>query len=317
MIEELIRRAAAGEFAAEYELEQLATETPAALTPHLPDLLAADSWFPPKLYRTAGDDLQQAVVTMIDEGASDLNALLLILAHTRGPVAENAFRRWREQPPPGAHELFIGPADYMVEGGWMLDDGRARELCGRTAYALRPDPERTVEPPAQGECPWCRAPLWTVLDVDTGDRRVAEALAHTGWNGRLRIVTCQGCYAYTTLYSTVSPDGRSGLSDHSAAPVRVLDDQSPPETLRKVPGELLTDPGMSAGGWDMTVPSIGGYPEWIGDAEYPACPACARTMDYIGMEEAQDPQGEPITEGTTYLFLDASCGLAATIYQQT
>lgn len=287
------------------------------LTPHLPDLLAAGILYPAKLYRTAGDDMQRAIVTMIDDGASELNALLLILAHTRGPVAENAFRRWQEQPPPGANELFIGPADYTPEGGWILENGQARELCGRTAYSLEPDPDRTVEPPAQGECPWCRAPLWTVLDIDTGDRRVTQALAHTGWSGRLRIVTCQGCYAYTTLYSTVSPDGRSGLSDHCAEPVRIIDDQSPPATLRKGPGRLLTDPGMSAGGWDMTTPSIGGHPEWIDDAQYPTCPLCARTMDYIGLEQAQDPDGDPIAEGTTYLFLDAPCGLAATIYQQT
>ncbi|QFG21119.1 hypothetical protein [Actinomadura sp. WMMB 499] len=201
----------------------------------------------------------------------------------------------------------------MPEGGWTLENGRARELCGRTAYSLEPTADRTVEPPARGRCPWCRAPLWTVLDIDTGDRRVAEALAHTGWSGRLRIVTCQGCYAYTTLYSTVSPDGVSGLSDHSSAPVRILDDQSPPATLRKAPGEFLT----SARGPDMTTPSIGGHPEWIDDAEYPTCPICARTMDYIGLEQAQDPEGTPIAEGTTYLFLDATCGLAATIYQQT
>jgi hypothetical protein len=317
MIKDLILRAAAEEFDAEYELERLADETPSTLTPHLPSLLAAGVLRPAKLYRTAGDDMQRTIVTMIDDGASDLNALLLILAHTRGPVAENAFRRWQEQPPPGADDLCVGPADYMPEGGWTLENGRARELCGRTAYSLKPDPDKTVEPPAQGECPWCRAPLWTVLDIDTGDRQVAEALAHTGWSGRLRIVTCQGCHAYTTLYSTVSPDGRSGLSDYSAGPIRVIDDQSPPVTLRKVPGELLTDPDMSAGGWDMTTPSIGGHPQWVDDAEYPTCPICARTMDYIGLEEAQDPEGEPIAEGTTYLFLDASCGLAATIYQQT
>ncbi|MFI0357476.1 hypothetical protein [Actinomadura sp. 9N407] len=317
MITDLIVRAAAEESEAEYELERLADETPSLLSPHLPDLFAAGVLYPVKLYRTAGDDLQRAVVAMIDDGASELNSLLLILAHTRGPVAESAFRRWREQPPPGADELFIGPADYMREGGWILEKGRVRELCGQTAYSLEPDTDRTVEPPAQGECTWCRAPLWTVIDVDTGDRRVAEALAHTGWSGRLRIVTCQGCHAYTTVYSTVSPDGSSRLSDHSAEPIRILDDLSPPVTLRKVPKELLTTPDMSVGGWDMTVSSIGGYPGWIDDAEYPACPVCTRTMDYIGLEQAQDPEGEIIAEGTTYLFLDASCGLAATVYQQT
>ncbi|GGV43012.1 hypothetical protein GCM10010182_79670 [Actinomadura cremea] len=237
--------------------------------------------------------------------------------NTRGPVAEDAFRRWREEAPPGADELFIGPADYMPEGGWVLENGRARELCGRIAYSLEPDPDRTVEPPAQGECPWCRAPLWTVLDVDTADRRVAEALAHTGWSGRFRIVTCQGCHAYTTLYSKVSPDGRAGLSDHSAEPLRIIDDRSPPATLRKVPKELLTDFDMSVGGWDMASPSIGGHPERIDDASYPACPICARTMDYVGLEMAQDAEGVLVAEGTTYLFLDASCGLAATVYQQT
>ena len=317
MIRDLIVRAAAEEFDAERELERMADEAPSMLTPHLPDLLAAGVLHPAKLYRTAGEDVQRAVVTMIDDGASDLNALLLVLAHTRGTVAEAAFRRWQVQLPPGADDLYIGPADYMPEGGWALENGRARELCGRTAYSLEPAPDMAVESAAEGECPWCRAPLWTVLDIDTGDRRVAEALAHTGWSGRLRIVTCQGCYAYTTLYSTVSPDGESGLSDHSAEPVRIIDDQSPPAPLRKVPGKLLTDPDMSAGGWDMTTPSIGGHPEWIDDAQYPTCPNCARTMDYIGLEQAQDPDGELVAEGTTYLFLDASCGLAAAIYQQT
>ncbi|MEU8359235.1 hypothetical protein AB0C27_24770 [Nonomuraea sp. NPDC048882] len=34
------------------------------------------------------------------------------------------------------------------------------------------------------------------------------------------------------------------------------------------------------------------------------------------LEEAQDAEGDPIAEGATYLFLDASSDLATTIYQQ-
>ncbi|MER7790183.1 hypothetical protein [Streptomyces sp. NPDC097640] len=308
-LEDLMVRAIAARDGDAPELEELARTAPESLAPHLPRLLAADVVYPAVLYCAADDETQRDLVAQADaggKGALRLNHLLSALAQTRGPVAEEAFRRWRDQPPPGADKLFVTPAEYMPEGGWMLEGDRARELCGPVAHHLVAEESEEVEESRipQERCQGCGAALWTALDLDTADARVAGALVHAGWSGRLRLVVCYGCAVDDAdpVFIRVGPDGTSRLSD-PPEPGTGLPAAGAP-TVRMVPGHRSGPCPVDS--------AIGGRPVWIDDAEYPECPACGKLMAYIAQIDMQDIGH---MAGYHTFFLDTGCGLAAMVSQ--
>ncbi|SBT37416.1 hypothetical protein [Micromonospora auratinigra] len=313
MIDELVRAAAREEPGALEELERVAAAGPDRLAPHLDQLIELEVLWPPTLYRAAGADVVRRLVERVESGryAEQLDRLLLILAHTRDPLAEAALRRWDGTPPPGASRLHIGALAYALQGGWALGrDGGSRELCGPVAYRL--EFSAAVADPAG--CPWCGSPLWPVVDLDTADPRVAAALAHTGWRGRLRLTTCHLCSCYTTLFTEVTPDGGATWSTRNVPPGHLPRWTEDPPAVSAVPGPPRATP-YQADAWSRGGSTLGGHPQWIQDAEHPSCPTCDEPMDHVGMVGGADL--DDLGEGAYYLHLHASCGVAAVNYQQS
>ncbi|MEU7934147.1 hypothetical protein [Micromonospora echinofusca] len=316
MIEELVRAAGAGDDAALEELIEIAAAEPTRLVGHLSQLLDAGVLWPPTLYRGATGDVVRRIIDDVDAGRAPhrLNHLLLILAHASDPHAEQALRRWQEQPPAGSDKLHVGALAYAHQAGWTVaPDGSRRELCAPTAYRLIPN---KVRRPADGPaCPWCASPLWTIADLDTATPEVGEVLAHTGWAGRLKIVTCHLCACYTTLCCKVTPDGEAvwwaGNSRPDYAPV-TTEPEDPPAVLPAI-GSRRASPS-EASAWDEGGSTLGGHPDWIQDAEHVDCPACRQPMDYLGLVGGADVD---FGEGAYYLHLHAPCGFAAVNYQQS
>ena len=314
MIQDLLTAAAHGDYDAIGELEKVAAAGPDRLAPHLHQLLDLGILWPPTLFRAADSGVVQRVIDRVDCGRhdADLNRLLLVLAHTRDPLAEAAFRRWSAVPPPGTDKLHVGPLEYAKQGGWTLHpDGTRRELCGPVAYRLIPIAAPQVAGGAP--CPWCGSPLWPILNLDTDDPRAAQALAHTGWQGRLRITTCSLCACYTTLYSRVTPDGGSVWSPHNSPPSYLPRSTEDPPALLPTIGEPRATP-YQASAWDEGGSTLGGHPQWIQDAEHADCAACGQPMDYVALVGGADLD---FGEGAYYLQLHAPCGLAAVCYQQS
>jgi hypothetical protein len=317
MIEELVRRAAAEDDDAIEELCVIADVDPRRLTPHLGLLLDLDVLWPAKLYRAADTDVVRRVVEQIDGGRTPdrLNHLLVILAHSAHPLAENAMRRWSTEPPAGADELPVGALSYAREGGWTVDpDGNRRDLCGDTAYRWV---MRTTSRGANGSnCPWCASPMWTAADLDTTEPTTGAAMAHTGWSGRLVIETCHFCACYTTLYSRVTPAGTAIWWTGNTRPGYLPGAAEPedPPTLLPVSGPALPSP-YQASAWDRGGSTLGGRPDWIQDAEHADCPGCGQLMDYVGLIGGADL--DDFGEGAYYLHLHEPCGFAAVNYQQS
>ncbi|WP_329256916.1 hypothetical protein OG417_17825 [Actinoallomurus sp. NBC_01490] len=306
MIAELVDRVLSGDDDAAWELEEATEDDLAVLRPHLVRLLDADVYLPERMFRAAGEDVQREAVARIDMGGTRNFQLFRVLAETRGPVVESAFVRWRKEPPPGIEAGVL--ASFLAGSGWDFDDdGRAREICGTTAYGLAP---AGTTAPSSDRCPWCGGELWTALDVDTADPRVAGALAHTSWRGRLRIVTCFLCALHGTRYVEVTPDGGAAWSAYTGEPPdgRVLVAEPPPR-VRLTPGEQLPDLHFAGGS------ALGGRPWWLQDPEYPACPACGKVMAYVGDVAPSDVLANDVAEGAIYLFLHTPCGLAAVVAQ--
>jgi len=329
MINDLLVRAATDDWDAVHELEQIAKADPAVLRPHLRELLERGLLWPSVLFAGVDEEMVRHIIARIDEGDERLGHLLLILAEARGPQAAVAFRRWQESPPPGMDRLHIDALAYARQGGWDLrPDGTEHELYGPIAYELRMVDKPPGAPAAAGDqafegedadageeqrCPWCESPIWTVLDLDTADPDVARALAHTGWAGRLRFTTCFLCTNYTTLFTDVTTDGGAVWSACNERPDYLRTSaEEPPSVLPEVGPARAT--ARLASAWEEGGSTLGGAPDWIQDAEYPACPACAVTMDYVGLVGGADLGWG---EGVDYIFVHAGCGVAAVTYQQS
>jgi hypothetical protein len=311
VIADLVDLVLSGDDDAVWELEEQTKDDPAALRPYLLRLLDADTFISETLFRAADEDLQREAVARIDADAEDRYWLVTMLTATRGPVVEAAFGRWLKQPPPGIEADDLAPLLHRY--GWDFDaDGRAREICGTTAYRLVP--EEGAEP-SEERCPWCAGPLWIVLNVDTADPRVAAALAHTGWQGHLRIVTCYLCSVYGKTFAEVTPDGGAVWSAHTVQPgylkERELEVAAPP-LVRLTPGEQR--PSLHLANPDHEGQStLGGLPGWIQDPDYPACPACGQVMTYVGAVAGSDVAEHGV--GVNFLFLHTPCGLAGVVSQ--
>jgi hypothetical protein len=317
MIEDLVARVESGDDDAVEELADIAAADPDALAPyHLRLLDAGAFWRESVLYRGADEEFQRAVVARIESGGSELpGRLAFVLAQTRGHVAQDAFRRWVGSPPtvPDFDPYQRGVAALIRDGGWELSSDGVRELCGASAYRLVPEQgggERTGD-----TCPWCASPLWTALDLDTADPRVAEALAHTQWQGRLRIATCHLCSCYGTTYCEVTDDGGATWSAHNERPDYLPGGGAEePPLIRFTPGEQRPTAHL-ASAWAREGSTLGGCPDWIQDPAYTDCPKCGMAMDYVGLVGGADLSD--YGEGAYYLFVHAQCGLAAVEYQQS
>ncbi len=315
MIEELIRQIAAEDDDAIEELCQIADTDPEKLTPYLGSLLDLDVLWPATLYRAADVDVVHRIIERVDGGRTpeQLNHLLVILAHTAHPLAVNAMRRWSTEPPRGADQLHVNALDYAHEGGWTVTpDGNRRELCGGIAYqwVMREAPRRAGD----ASCPWCTSPLWIAADLDTAEPAVGAALAHTGWSGRLLIETCYFCACYTTLYSQVTPTGSTTWWSGNTRPsfLGSAEPEEPP-AVAPVVGPTRLSP-YQASAWGRGGSTLGGWPDWIQDAEHAGCPGCGQPMDYVGLVGGADLHD--YGEGAYYLHLHQPCGFAAVNYQQ-
>ncbi len=321
-VDELVRRVCAAsppDGRALFRLVATARRNPTVLTPYLRDLLGAGVLSPSELYRGAGGDVQRELVHRVDSGVPDeeLDLLLRAVAQTGGAIAESAFRRWRVQAPTGADALGAPVGEYTTEGGWTLASDGRRRLCSQRAYAL--NPSRPKDDPIAGgaaaaNCPQCGNGLWAVLNVDTHDPRVDAALSHTGWRGRLRVVTCYRCACYGTVFCEVAPDGAVRWSPHTKAPEYVDDgDWAMPSGWLSIGGPRAT-PYLSDA-WAAGGSTLGGHPDWVQGADYPHCPSCGVPMAFLALLHGGDL--DEWGEGAHYVFLDARCRLAAVNYQQS
>ena len=321
-VEELVRKVCASsppDGRALYRLVTAARRDPSILTPHCGTLLDAGVLSPSELYRAAPSDVQRELVARVDAGAppEQLDLLLRAVAQTGGAIAESAFRRWRVQAPAGADALSAPVGEYTTEGGWTLASDGRRRLCSQRAYALVPTMPK--DNPVSGgaaaaDCPQCGARLWSVLSVDTDDPRVDAALAHTGWQGRLRVVTCYRCACYGTVFCEVTPDGGVHWSAHTKPPEYVDDGDWVMPTGWLSIGDARATPYLGDA-WAAGGSTLGGYPDWVQGADYPHCPVCGVPMAFLAMLHGGD--FDVWGEGTHYVFLDARCGLAAVNYQQS
>ncbi len=228
-----------------------------------------------------------------------------------------AFRQLIEHPPPWVSHSY-SVAMYPLEAGWALRrDGTRQHLhlsshCHRLERGAEAGSPVKVISRLHQRCGGCSGPLTELLDLDLRDER----LGFLGLPGeRLRVLTCEGCVCYGTVYAEVDLAGNARWLEDRADPPEGLymsEDSYLPE--RQLGLGLKRRTPFEAHAFANNLSQLGGQSGWIQNPDYPECPRCGALMPFLGQVDLEE---FPRCEGSIYAFLHVGCGVVATLFQQT
>lgn len=281
--------------------------------------LAHDSYHPGILFRGAGADLRDALLSRIDDH-ENRHHILDALAWIGDDAVVARFASWRSNPPAWRSAMYVPPEDYAHNAGWELDaSGRRRNLTAGAALPLVP--AKKAAPPvysmerATARCPWCKSRLTHLFRIDARDPR----LSFLGINrDLLELTTCTWCVSIEgPIFMKLDA---KGTPTWHPANRRAPGPATPPEPSG--PRRPLVAAAETRGRFraaDTSLPvtftQLGGLPAWVQNTEYLRCPDCMQTMPFLA-QLAHDEVVED-TEGTFYAFYCRECAVTGTVYQQT
>jgi hypothetical protein len=271
-------------------------------------------------FNRAPPDVRDALLQRVEIDGENRNWLLIALAWIGDEVVVERFAHWRDEPPSWCKSLYVPPHHYAHQAGWELtEDGCRRDLyfqqCIHLEKQAPPQPTLFRLATETGEnCPHCTMPLINLFDFAPAAVGIRTAL----WQEPVRILTCQCCTAYGTVFAKIDLQGHTHwvrentfstlAAENSADWVRFPENSLHPNESRL--------PLFAADQFlPTTFSQLGGHPAWVQDAEYPSCPECAQTMMFLAQvsyEEIDDS-----AEGMLYGFICPTCRTTATSYQQT
>lgn len=75
---------------------------------------------PSVIYKYATNDIRDTIINELNKEELDktvnVNNLLMALAQIGDDVVLEAFKKWEEQPPKWREKLYVGPANYAMDG---------------------------------------------------------------------------------------------------------------------------------------------------------------------------------------------------------
>ena len=308
-------------------LTNLACFQPGSLVPFHDQFIEKGLFYPGLIFHEASEQTTEKLVALIDSSPDQLllNHLLTCVAWAGNQAAQKAFARWKAETPVWVSDLHVPPEAYAAVAGWELTAaGTRRDLFTRTAFPLvapgtAPDVLGvTVGTPSKQTCPWCSRRLVSVLDIDPD----SQALKSLKWqSGPFQVLTCDVCCCFGTVFSQKSAAGDQQWHPANSRPDYLPNDAAEwdpvPEHALVLSGE--TRHFMTSANWlivaGVSFSQVGGLPTWVQDAEYPPCPDCSATMQFIGQVSNEDY--DSFREGIYYCFVCFDCGVTATSYQQS
>ena len=302
--------------------KSLATLTEANLDGMLHRWLDAGHLWPAVAFRNAGPSVRDRILGMIAADTANMNHALSALAWIGDSVVVARFAEWEESPPPWRSQLYVGPNNYALVGGWEPTPSGRRNLFFHECFALEvvpndaPATEVKLLEERTEKCPLCGDALVHLLDLPTRD----SSLAFLPFAGAsLPVLTCERCTCWNEfVFARIGLDGEAEW--HPANPASGqehslgFDFGHGPWQGKRV--ALRKRPAIHAVDWCMQLSAsqIGGMPTWVQDAAYPKCPECDQTMMFLAQLDNGAFSGH---EGTYYAFLCGDCRVTATTYQQT
>ncbi|MGJ2648576.1 DUF1963 domain-containing protein [Salmonella enterica subsp. enterica serovar Paratyphi A] len=276
----------------------------------------------PLPFHRAPPDVRDALLQKVETDDENRDGILCALAWIGDEVVVEHFNRWRQEPPAWSASLHILPHRYAHQAGWELtENARRRDLYfTQCTHLVKQAPEQPAVFRAVAEygenCPHCSLPLINLFEVAPS----AVGLSTQGWPGQIRILTCQCCTAYNTVFATVDPQGQPRWYEKNALSTLAVENSSdwitlPLDVLH--PGESRLPLFAAEIFLPTTFSQLGGHPAWVQDTDYPTCPTCAQTMMFLAQLSYEDIEEEEYAEGMLYGFICPSCQTTATSYQQT
>jgi hypothetical protein len=161
---------------AEEIAKSLATLTTFSLDQMLKAWISRNDYWPAIIFRNAGPEIRDAVVSALDAGTANANHALSALAWIGDAVVQDRFRRWDKENPPWRKKLYIPPSEYSTVAGWELTSRGRRNLFYKDCFAIKPaigEPDKAVKmmEVTNLACPWCSRKLVKLIELDLSDDR--------------------------------------------------------------------------------------------------------------------------------------------------
>ncbi len=295
---------------------------------------AKQIYYPPELYFGAPDDVKDALIAKLnsleDNSKNVLNHLLCALAWQGGEQTTELFYKLYKNPRPWRKKLYVGTDFYSKIGGWAFDetgerkslvfdkcltavrvkDGkRANQGINLNSNQSADDAVQIGEPTGQ-KCEFCGCEILDMLRLKATDLRLEFLnLKHDAI-----FRCCPTCVGSVRYFCKRGPDGEIELSHDGEGFDESYFSQEDMARLCGMKFKLGGEVSPFYGCFSELDTTVGGYPQWVQDAEYLTCPSCGGTMKHL----AQIPFGEMIQgEGVIYVQICEKCKVLGGCFQCT
>ena len=288
--------------------------------------LAAEGFYPNELYYHAPDDVRDGLIAALlkTEDSYEAGNLMSCLAFQGDDKALETLLELERNPRPWRKGLYVDPSSYAQIGGWTFDkEGQKIQLNFDTCFSLVKGAPGEASPvrigrPREDTCPHCGGRMVDMLVLDGRDER----LRFLGLDGILTATCCPSCVGFLKgpALNRFSLDGGvevfpSELFDGAEQ----MDCYVSPEdykALTENPFVLGKSPvPLFYGCASEDVNTVGGFGNWVQDAEYTACPHCEKPMKYLA--QIQWDTVFDCAEGTLYIEFCPDCQIVSMQHQQT
>ena len=295
---------------------------------------AKEIYYPPELYFGAPDDVKYALIAKLnsleDNSKNVLNHLLCALAWQGGEQTAELFYELYKNPRPWRKKLYVGTEFYAKIGGWTFDETGERKslVFDKCLTAVRikdgeiasqdanlnsnqnaDEPVQIGEPTGQ-KCEFCGCEILDMLRLKATDPRLAFLnLKHDAI-----FCCCLTCVGSVRYFCKRGSDGEIELSHDGEGFDESYFSQEDFARLCGMKFKLGSEVSPFYGCFSELDTTVGGYPQWVQDAEYLTCPSCDGTMKHL----AQIPFGEMIQgEGVIYVQICQKCEVLGGCFQCT
>lgn len=288
--------------------------------------LEQEIYWPSELYYHAPEDVgEELCARLLRTESSREAANLMCCAAMQG--GDKVFRTMLEldgSPRPWRKGLYVGAAGYAETGGWTFDgEGNRIDLNFGICYPMVKGVEGEESPVRIGRlrddtCPHCGGRMADMLVLDGRDER----LKFLGIDGILTAACCPNCVGFLEdgPFNRYTLDGGSEI-----IPSQLMkglgkwknymrdEDYAMLQNNNLVLGKNPVP--LFYGAFSEDVDTVGGFANWVQDAEYTRCPDCGRPMKYLA--QIQWATVADCMEGTLYIEFCPGCRIVSMRHQQT
>ena len=206
------------------------------------------------------------------------------------------------------HANFKSDAQKDASGGLNLSEN-AKDACCKGANQNADDPVQIGRPTGQ-KCEFCGCEMLDMLRLKADEPRLAFLnLKHDAI-----FRCCPTCVGSVRYFCKRGIDGKIELSHDGEGFDESYFSQEDFARLCGMKFKLGGEVSPFYGCFSELDTTVGGYPQWVQDAEYLSCPSCGGTMKYL----AQIPFGELVQgEGVIYVQICEKCEILGGCFQYT